>query len=81
MLVKMVMAVMILQLCTNHVKNMALVLVLLEILIYPLDDEQNNTSRVKQEFGSFVNQSTLSDRVKNQMLALLDSSNWQKLNS
>jgi hypothetical protein len=77
----MVMAVMILQLCTNHVKNMALVLVLLEILIYPLDDEQNNTSRVKQEFGSFVNQSTLSDRVKNQMLALLDSSNWQKLNS
>jgi hypothetical protein len=46
-----------------------------------VDDEQNNTSRVKQEFGSFVNQSTLSDRVKNQMLALLDSSKWQKLNS
>lgn len=45
------------------------------------DDDQSNSSRVKQEFGNFVNQSTASDRVKNQMLSLLESSKWQKLNS
>ena len=46
-----------------------------------VDDDQSNSSRVKQEFGNFVNQSTVSDRVKNQMLSLLESSKWQKLNS
>lgn len=46
-----------------------------------VNDEQSNSSRVKQEFESFVNQSTVSDRVKNQMLSLLESSKWQKLNS
>ena len=46
-----------------------------------VDDDQSNSSRVKQEFGNFVNQSTISDRVKNQMLSLLESSKWQKLNS
>ena len=45
------------------------------------DDDQTNTSRVKQEFGNFVNQSSVSERVKNQMLSLLESSKWQKLNS
>jgi hypothetical protein len=44
-----------------------------------VDDDQSNLSRVKQEFGNFVNQSFLSERVKNQMLSLLDSSKWQKL--
>ena len=44
-----------------------------------VDDDQSNLSRVKQEFGNFVNQSSLSERVKNQMLSLLDSSKWQKL--
>lgn len=46
-----------------------------------IDDDQSNSSRVKQEFGNFVNQSTVSDRVKNQMLSLLESSIWQTLNS
>ncbi|MBL0308630.1 MAG: hypothetical protein IPP77_02760 [Bacteroidetes bacterium] len=46
-----------------------------------VDDDQSNSSRVKQEFGDFVNQSTVSDRVKKQMLSLLESSKWQKLNS
>jgi hypothetical protein len=46
-----------------------------------VDDDQSNSSRVKQEFGNFVNQSTVSDRVKKQMLSLLESSKWQKLNS
>lgn len=46
-----------------------------------IDDDQSNSNRVKQEFGNFVNQSTVSDRVKNQMLSLLESSKWQKLNS
>lgn len=46
-----------------------------------VDDDQSNSSRVKQEFGNFVNQSTVSDRVKTQMLSLLESSKWQKLNS
>ena len=46
-----------------------------------VDDDQSNSSRVKQEFGNFVNQSTVSDRVKNQMLSLLESSKWKKLNS
>jgi hypothetical protein len=46
-----------------------------------VNDEQSNSSRVKQEFESLVNQSTVSDRVKNQMLSLLESSKWQKLNS
>lgn len=46
-----------------------------------VDDDQSNSNRVKQEFGNFVNQSTVSDRVKNQMLSLLESSKWQKLNS
>jgi hypothetical protein len=46
-----------------------------------IDDDQSNSSRVKQEFGNFVNQSTVSDRVKNQMLSLLESSKWQTLNS
>ena len=44
-----------------------------------VDDDQSNLSRVKQEFGNFVNQSSLSERVKNQILSLLDSSKWQKL--
>jgi hypothetical protein len=44
-----------------------------------VDDDQSNLSRVKQEFRNFVNQSVLSERVKNQMLSLLDSSKWQKL--
>lgn len=46
-----------------------------------VDDDQSNSSRVKQEFGNFVNQSTVTDRVKKQMLSLLESSKWQKLNS
>ena len=46
-----------------------------------VDDDQSNSNRVKQEFGNFVNQSTVSDRVKNQMLSLLESFKWQKLNS
>lgn len=46
-----------------------------------VDENQGNYSRVKQEFGNFVNQSTVSDRVKKQMLSLLESSKWQKLNS
>lgn len=44
------------------------------------DDDKNNTTRVKQEFGNFVNQSTISDRVKKQMLSSVESNNWQKLN-
>jgi len=44
------------------------------------DDDQMNTSRVKQEFGNFVNQSTISDRMKKQMLSFVDSTKWQKLN-
>lgn len=44
------------------------------------DDDKSNTTRVKQEFGNFVNQSTVSDRVKKQMLSFVESNNWQKLN-
>ncbi len=44
------------------------------------DDDKNNTTRVKQEFGNFVNQSTVSDRVKKQILSFVESNNWQKLN-
>jgi hypothetical protein len=44
------------------------------------DDDKNNTTRVKQEFGNFVNQPTVSDRVKKQMLSFVESNNWQKLN-
>ncbi len=45
------------------------------------DDDQSNSNRVKQEFGNFVNQSTLSDRIKKQMLSFVESTKWQKLNS
>lgn len=44
------------------------------------DDDSNNTTRVKQEFGNFVNQSSISDRVKKQMLSFIESSKWQKTN-
>lgn len=44
------------------------------------DDDNNNASRVKQEFGNFVAQSSLSERVKKQMLSLIESAKWQKLN-
>lgn len=45
------------------------------------DDDQSNSSRVKQEFGNFVNQSPNSERVKKQMLSFIESNKWQKLNS
>ena len=44
------------------------------------ESDTNEEGRVKQEYGSFVSNSTLSDRIKKQMLSLLESSNWQKLN-
>ena len=44
------------------------------------DDDSNNTTRVKQEFGNFVNQSSISDRVKKQMLSFIESAKWQKTN-
>jgi hypothetical protein len=44
------------------------------------DADPSNTTRVKQEFGNFVSQSSLSDRVKKQMLNFVESSKWQKLN-
>ena len=44
------------------------------------ESDTNEKGRVKQEYGSFVSNSTLSDRIKKQMLSLLESSNWQKLN-
>jgi len=44
------------------------------------EDEQSDTTRVKQEFGNFVNQSTLSDKVKKQMLSFVESTKLQKLN-
>ena len=44
------------------------------------DDDSNNTSRVKQEYGNFVNQSSISDRVKKQMLSFIESAKWQKTN-
>jgi hypothetical protein len=45
------------------------------------DDENYNSIRVKLEFGYYVNNSSISERVKNQMNSLLESSQWQKLNS
>lgn len=45
------------------------------------DDDQNNSDYVKQEFGNFVNQSTISDKIKKQMLSFVESTKWQKLNS
>lgn len=44
------------------------------------DDDNNNASRVKQEFGNIVAQSSLSERVKKQMLSFIELAKWQKLN-
>lgn len=40
----------------------------------------SNTIRVKQEFENFVNQSSLPDKVKKQMLSFIESAQWQNLN-
>ena len=44
------------------------------------DDDSNNMNRVKQEFENIVVQSSVSDRVKKQMLSFIESAKWQKLN-
>lgn len=44
------------------------------------DGDQTNMTRVKQEFGNFVNQATLPDRVKSEMLSFIESAQWQILN-
>lgn len=38
-----------------------------------------DTTRVNQEFGSLVEQASISDRIKKQMLKLLNASTWKKL--
>jgi hypothetical protein len=45
------------------------------------DEDQDNISRVKEEFKNILNQSTLADRIKKQMLFLIEAAKWQKLNS
>ena len=45
------------------------------------DNDSSSTGRVKQEFGNYVNQSSLPDRVKKEMLKFIEAAKWQKLNS
>lgn len=45
------------------------------------DSNANDTGRIKQEYGNMVDKAPISERTKKKMLSLLESSNWQKLNS
>ena len=45
------------------------------------NEDQSNLSRVKNEFGNILYQSTLSERMKKQMLSFIESTIWLKLNS
>ncbi len=59
----------------------------IETSIYPSladlswsSSENQNSSRIKQEYESYVANSTLNERIKKQMLSFINVNKWKKLN-